>query len=228
MKAEFDTYTQDYRKNLDTDLFLTGGTSKFFAQYKAKKLKEFTISTGVTPRNILDFGCGDGLMTKEVLSLYPKSEIHGVDLSSKIIEFAKSTCPGIFFQTSGTKLNIFRKNKNFDLIFSSMVFHHIPFFEHRHYVEEINSILSPNGIFIIFELNPFNPVSQYIINTAKIDINAHMLMPWYTTKLLQPYGKVTRKYCGYFPPFLNLLFPLERYLEKIPLGAFSVTILEKQ
>lgn len=227
MKAEFDLYAQNYRKNLDNDLFYTGGTSTFFAKYKAERLKEDTHHSLPNPKRILDFGCGDGLMTKEVQSLFPKSEVHGVDPSSEIIDLARQLCPQALFQTSNKKLNIFG-NKKFDIIFSAMVFHHIPFDEHKHYIKEINSILSPNGIFVLLELNPFNPMAQYIINTASIDVNAHMLMPWYTTKLLKPYGKVSRKYNAFVPPFLRRLTYLEKYLTSIPLGAFSTTILEKQ
>lgn len=108
-----------------------------------------------------------------------------------------------------------------------MVFHHIPFNEHKHYLKEIHSILSPGGIFVIFELNPFNPMAQYIINTAAIDINAHILMPWYTKKLMNSYGKVKTRYCAFVPPVLKSLLPLENYITRIPLGAFVVTILKK-
>lgn len=227
MKAEFNDYAQNYRKNLDKDLSITGGTSLFFAQYKAKKLQEFTSSKVTTPQRILDFGCGDGLMTNEVAKLFPNAQVHGVDPSSEIIALAKKICPTGHFQTSEKSLDIFQ-GKKFDIVFAAMVFHHIPFEEHAHYIREITNILAPGGLFVIFELNPFNPIAQYIINTAKIDENAKILMPWYTTRLLKPYGLIKRKYCAYLPAFLKGLFPLEKYLEAIPLRAFSVTILEKK
>lgn len=226
MKAEFDQFANLYRKNLDNDLSLTGGTSGFFAQYKAQKLHEFTHKELPHPKNILDFGCGDGLMTKEIHSFFPKSEVYGVDPSPEILKLAQNNCPKVTFKTSDKKLNLF-DNKKFDLIFSAMVFHHIPFDEHEHYLKEITSILSPGGLFVIFELNPFNPMAQYIINTASIDVNARILMPWYTKKLMQPYGTVKTRYCAFIPPIFKFLLPLENYITQIPLGAFVVTILRK-
>lgn len=226
MKAEFDQFADLYRKNLDDDLSLTGGTSGFFAHYKAKKLLQFTNQEQSTPKRILDFGCGDGLMTKEIHTFFPKSEVYGVDPSPEILKLAQRNCPNATFKTSDKKLNLFN-NKKFDLIFSAMVFHHIPFNEHEHYLNEITSMLSPGGLFVIFELNPFNPMAQYIINTASIDVNAHMLMPWYTKKLMRSYGEVTTQYCAFIPPVLKSLLPLENYISRIPLGAFVVTILKK-
>lgn len=226
MKAEFDQFADLYRKNLDNDLSLTGGTSGFFAHYKTQKLQEFTKKQLPSPKRILDFGCGDGLMTKEVCSFFPDSEIYGVDPSPEILKLAQKNCPKVTFKTSDKKLNLFG-NKKFDLIFSTMVFHHIPFNEHENYLKEINSILSPGGLFVIFELNPFNPMAQYIINTASIDVNAYMLMPWYTKKLMHLYGKVTTRYCAFIPPVFKSLLPLENYMTRIPLGAFVVTILKK-
>lgn len=226
MKAEFDQFANLYRKNLDDDLSLTGGTSGFFAHYKAQKLLQFTHQEQSTPKRILDFGCGDGLMTKEIHTFFPKSEVYGVDPSPEILKLAEHNCPKATFKSSDKKLNLFN-NKKFDLILSAMVFHHIPFNEHKHYLKEINSILSPGGLFVIFELNPFNPMAQYIINTAAIDINAHMLMPWYTKKLMKPYGTVKTRYCAFIPPVFKALLPLENYMTHIPFGAFVVTILKK-
>ena len=62
---------QDYRENNDKYLSLSGESSIFFAEYKTLKLKEwFPKLTQWTP-TILDYGCGDGIMTAFVKKIFP-------------------------------------------------------------------------------------------------------------------------------------------------------------
>ena len=60
-KHEFDQFADGYRTIHSNALAVTGETSEFFAEYKALKLAawlpEFFKGQ---PKNILDFGCGDG------------------------------------------------------------------------------------------------------------------------------------------------------------------------
>ena len=51
-------------------------------------LKKIAIKS---PKTILDFGCGDGRLTKEIINKYD-SRIYGVDISDKALTFAKVFC----------------------------------------------------------------------------------------------------------------------------------------
>lgn len=86
---EFDQYAKQYRELLDKNLWLSGESSTFFAEYKALKLKEWLPELVKTPITILDFGCGDGLMTSFIASLFPTATVFGVDPSSESIEVAR-------------------------------------------------------------------------------------------------------------------------------------------
>ena len=99
---------------------------------------------------------------------------------------------------------------------------------HEHFTKELNRVLKPNGILVIFELNPLNPGTQYIFKHAPMDANATMLTPWYTQKLLKPYGTSKLKFYGFFPHFLNKLRGTEKFLTKVPFGGLYASLLTKQ
>ena len=227
MNAEFDKFAQNYTKDLDHNLSLTGENSTFWARYKAKKLHKWLpfYFQGI-PKNILDFGCGTGVMTHEVQKLFQKSKIYGVDPSKESITIAQKQCPTINFNTSNDDLTLFKTNE-FDVIFCAGVFHHIPLNQHKHYTQELYRILKKDGVLIMFELNPFNPGTTYIFNRNPIDHNAHMLKPTYGKNLFSKFGKTTCLFYGFFPHFLRFLRPLEPYITKIPLGGLYAIILKK-
>lgn len=227
MKAEFDKFAHNYRTAHSTPLQLTGDSSTFFAKYKAEKLAEWlpTIFTG-TPTSILDFGCGDGLMTHFVKQQFPKAALYGVDPSSESIKIAQEQYPDLTFLVSDMTLPFFLDGQ-FDVIYAAGVFHHIPFEFHEHFMQELNRILKPGGILVIFELNPLNPGTRYIFKNAPMDANATMLTPWYTQKLVKPYGKPTLKFYAFFPHFLKKLRCTEKFLTKLPLGGLYASLLKK-
>lgn len=227
MSAEFDKFAKEYRTAHSTLLELSGETSTFFAEYKAQKLGEWLpeFFTEI-PQTILDFGCGDGLMTNFVHQQFLTSTIYGVDPSAESIKLAGECYSEINFQISGENLDLFL-NDQFDLIYAASVFHHIPFEQHAHYMQELNRVLKPAGILVLFELNPFNPGTRYIFNNAPMDANATMLTPHYAKKLLKPYGRTTTKFYGFFPHLLRKLRWTEQFLTKLPLGGLYASFLKK-
>ncbi len=226
MKAEFDKFAKEYRTTHSTPLALTGETSDFFAEYKAQKLAEWLPELLThAPRTILDFGCGDGLMTNYIHQRFPAAKLYGCDPSAESIEVAQKNHPSISFAVSGTTLPF--KTAQFDVIVAAGVFHHIPFEEHTAYLQELDRALAPDGVLVLFELNPFNPGTRYIFKHAPMDANATMLYPQYARRILQPYGTISTKFYGFFPHFLRKLRWTEKFLTKVPLGGLYAVFLQK-
>ncbi len=225
-KHEFDKYIKNYRENLDKSLWLSGESSTFFAEYKAAKLKEWFPLQAQQEQTILDFGCGDGLMTSFVNVFFPKANVYGVDPSSESINVAHMAYPNITFSVSDTQIEF--EDHFFDMIFTAGAFHHIPFIEHEHYLSEIYRILKPGGYFILFELNPLNPLTAFTFKRNPIDKNAKMMFPWYSKKLLTMFGNPSIKFYCFFPRLLRKLRFLEPYLTQIPLGALYAIIVQKK
>lgn len=230
MKTEFDHYIKDYRKNLDSALSLSGESSAFFAQYKALKLKEWFPERLTAHQNILDFGCGDGLMTSCVSTYFPHAQLYGVDPSHQSIQTAQQAFPSLNFSVNSEEKTVLDfKDAHFDIIFSAGTFHHIPFEKHTHYLQELSRILKKDGIFVLFELNPLNPLTIYTFKNNPIDYNAQMLNSRYASKLCHTLfqgKKVSRKFYCFFPRALRFLRPLEPYMTKLPLGAHYAIIIQ--
>jgi 2-polyprenyl-3-methyl-5-hydroxy-6-metoxy-1,4-benzoquinol methylase len=75
---------------------------------------------------VLDIGCGIGRLEK-FLAQYCK-EVHGIDVSGRMVKLAKQRLKDInnlfFHKTNGRDLSIFPDNK-FDFVFSILVLQHI-------------------------------------------------------------------------------------------------------
>ena len=226
-KKEFDSYIKNYRTNNDNALWLSGEPSNFFAQYKAKKIKEWLPELDKKQdKKILDFGCGDGLMTNYVGQVFSKAELYGVDPSPKSIQRAQENFSHIHFSTNSDQSKELNYADNtFDLIFSAGTFHHIPFDQHKGYLQELKRITKSDGHIIIFELNPLNPLTFYTFKNNPIDKDAKMLTPWYAHRLAKTYTKPTLKFYCFFPKMFNCLRGLEKYLTWLPIGALYAVII---
>lgn len=229
MQSEFDNYIKDYRHNLDKALSISGYSSDYFAEYKAQKLKKWFPDQVQQSIKILDFGCGDGLMTHYVSQLFTKAQIYGIDPSLKSIETAQRLFPSLtFFVNHEQHVNLNFEDNTFDLIYAAGVFHHIPFDKHHQYIQELCRILKPHGFLVVFELNPLNPLTVLTFKRNPIDQNAHMMMPWYTYRLVKNCGKTTTKFYCFYPKFLSWLKWTEDFLIKVPCGALYATIVQKK
>ena len=233
MNAEFDCYIKNYRKNLDQALALSGETSIYFAEYKALKLKEWLPEKATKPLIILDFGCGDGVMTACVAHYLPKATVYGVDPSPESVKTAQEQFPTIHFSTNyDEKSDLDFKDGMFDVVFAAGAFHHIPFEKHVGYLKEIFRVLKPDGAFVMFELNPFNPLTVHTFKRNVIDQHANMLKPKHARtivkSLMSSYSVKTKFYC-FYPHFLKYLRWTERFMTKIPFGAlYAIVAYGKQ
>ena len=114
----------------------------------------------------------------------------------------------------------------FDLIFSACVFHHIDQTEHAAIFADLHRLLKPGGMMVVFEHNPVNPATRYIVATCPFDENA-VLLPAASLRRSQAkagFRKVEVAYTGFFPGALRALRPLERLMTTLPLGAQYYTV----
>lgn len=227
MQAEFDKYIDDYRTNLTKALTLSGHSSTYFAQYKAKKLAFWLKSLTNQAIKILDFGCGDGMMTDFVAKEFAQAQLFGVDPSPKSIKAAQLKYPAInFCLNSQTTSDLPFEDNEFDIIYSAGTFHHIPFEQHSAYLHELKRITKKNSYIVILELNPLNPLTVLTFKRNPIDYNAQMLMFWYCKKLVRSAGKSAIKFYCFFPKWFSWLQCIEPWLEKIPFGALYAVIIK--
>lgn len=107
------------------------------------------------------------------------------------------------------------------MVFAACVFHHIPQTYYTGIFQEIKRVLKPNGIFVIFEHNPLNPLTVNAVNTCPFDENAVLITSKKLQKMLSDnvFTHTESAYRIFFPNFLSSLRYLEPYLTWLPLGA---------
>ena len=226
---DFDKYAKDYRSIHTDNIKMSGANSFYFAQMKVKLLQGYEENKTL---KILDIGCGDGTTEGFINKYFPEWKITAIDISEKSIEEAKSK--NIFncdFQAYDG-INIPFENEIFDIVFMAGVLHHIDFSLHSNLIKQINRVLKKAGRFYLFEHNPFNPLTRYLVNTCEFDKKAKLLKSNYTVNLLKKNNfTIDRKeFIIFFPRkgILSKFIFLEKYLQWLPLGGQYFIIAKKK
>jgi len=227
-RREFDRYVSRYRETQNRQIALSGETGESMARYKVATLARWLGKTP-SPRAILDYGCGDGLMTAFLREQFPKAAVYGADSSPESVSAAAKAYGqrGIVF-TALSDPTLPYTDHSFDLVVASGVFHHVPFSEHRAHLDAIFRTLRPGGVFAMFEMNPLNPFARYVFSRSDFDQNATMMPLTYSRRLLREYGLPSLRSCAFFPSWLPPLRRLEPYIDRMPLGALYVLLVERR
>ena len=82
---------------------------------------------------------------------------------------------------------------------------------------------------MIYEHNPYNPLTRYAVKTCPFDENAVLLRKNEVKKLLENTGLQTiiEEYRVFFPKLLKILRPSEQYLKWLPLGGQYFVVAKK-
>lgn len=91
--------------------------------------------------------------------------------------------------------------------------------------------MKKQGRYYLFEHNPLNPLTRYLVNTCVFDKDAKLLPSNYTRSLLrlQNFRILKKEFIIFFPRkgMLAKLIFLEKYLNWLPLGGQYFYVSEK-
>ena len=215
MAAEFDRFAQEYKELLDQSTACSGESSEYFCQYKANYINRL-LRASATPK-ILDYGCGIGLLSKEVSTLQPSATLHGFDVSEDSLSQVDAglRSRGVF---TSQKDDLHR---DYDLIVISNVMHHIPLEERQATISEMAARLRTSGRLLVFEHNPMNPLTRLVVAKCPFDENAVLLRPKELRSYFAHAGLQTVRgdYIVFFPRMLSVFRPAEPFLGWCPAGA---------
>lgn len=219
--VSFDKFVKDYRSIHNENLAVTGFDSDYFAEHKVKIItQEKDINDYY---KILDVGCGDGKLEECISRYFNNYEAYGIDISGESIEVAlqKNIMDCEFFLYDGS--NIPFRDNTFDIVILAGVLHHVPRDMHEVLLMEIFRVCSPKASLFIFEHNPINPFTQYIVKTCVFDKDVKLLSHNYLGKIAKDTGFLIKKlrFINFFPnrPVFKYLLRFERLLSRIPFGA---------
>mgnify|MGYP003956007691 CR=1 FL=1 len=221
--TEFDAYSDGYTNALEDAVSFSGDDARYFADYKADQLSSI-IDPGACAK-ILDYGCGVGNLSVAIHDHNPNWILHGFEISQDSLN-----CVPAALKSQGTfTTDLSDLDGNYDLTFLAGVMHHIvP--ENR--LAALNSAvehLKPGGKLVVFEHNPWNPVTRRVVDRCPFDENAILISAPDLIALFKSIclTQIQRNFIVFFPKFLNFLRPLERNLTWCPAGAQYAVIGKK-
>ena len=227
--AEFDQFADEYHNLHEANIRITGEGPEYFSEYKTRDLSRVEQIVSGDVKKILDFGTGVGNSIPFLAKYFPGTSLFGTDVSDKSLTLARKRFDGLgeFSLFDGIKLPY--SDGQFDLALATCVFHHIPAEEHIHLIQEVSRSLRSGGAFMIYEHNPFNPLTRHAVNTCPFDENAVLLTRAQVRKLFLKGGMevVMQEYRVFFPAFLKFLRPLEKLLTWLPLGGQHFVVAKK-
>jgi trans-aconitate methyltransferase len=222
--AEFDKFSGNYKEVLNQSLKISGYGAEFFAEYKARYA--CNLFTKGFKGKILDYGCGVGLLSNFLRKYFPRSALHGYDTSSASIDKVDNSLVGHGIFTT----QIDQLDQDYDLVVVANVMHHIPTKDRQHTFDELRKFLSIGGRLLVFEHNPTNPFTRWIVKHCPLDRYATLL----SSKMAQTFMSLARfrtirlDYIMFFPRSLSLFSPFERFISWCPLGTQYAIVGEKK
>jgi SAM-dependent methyltransferase len=218
---DFDSFAETYEQEVATAIRFAGIPHRFFLEAKLDHLLA-TLRRRFEnlPRlRVLDLGCGIGLID-EVLKVHlPK--LVGVDVSEKVLQAARFRNPEIDYRHFSDDVLPFG-DRSFDVVFAICVWHHVPPDRWKNFLSEIARVVAAKGLLLIYEHNPWNPLTRLAVARCAFDAHSVLLTARQAAQniRLAGFGSVTTDYL-LFVPFKNRFteFCERTILRRVPIGA---------
>jgi len=216
--SEFDRYAINYDEELGKGLSLTGEDKVYYVNGRIEWLSHQLKKFGLKPNKVLDFGCGVGSSSPILLEKLGLDNVIGVDVSEKSLAEARRRYGSETVQF--IRFDEFCPKENIDLVYCNGVFHHIPPERRLWTVDFIYRSLRPDGIFALWENNPWNLGTRLIMSRVAFDHDAVMLWPSQAKRLLIKcnFKIVNISYMFVFPKIMRMFRCVEPFISSIPFG----------
>jgi SAM-dependent methyltransferase len=226
MTAEFDALADDYAGGCDDKLkTLIGCSQERFLAVKLDLLLRSLDRAGLSANDpdirFLDFGCGTGDFVNLVAQRSVRWSLEACDVSGGMLREAERRHPKLagnvgFWDCAESTVPA----GSYDLITVICVMHHIQPASWAAKLRELWNGIRPGGSLFVFEHNPRNPVTRFMVWREPIDKNAvlidHTTMTSHLSRLDSPDVEVTNFL--FFPPRVPGLRALEGRLAPLPWG----------
>lgn len=202
----------DLLKDPLRDRFAHG--SDFFIRQKVRIVERRLPRVGEAPLRVLDAGCGQGTALG---MLRDQMRVFGSDISLPMLKDAVHRGP----VTVQEPYDLPFADDTFDAAYAFCIYHHIPDADHVRHLSELRRVVKPGGEVMVFEHNPYNPVTARIFARAPIDRGCHMIRPRTMRETFQSarFARVEQGYLLFVPESLHAIFGfVEPALGWLPLG----------
>ncbi len=149
---------------------------------------------------VLDAGCGTGSLAIQLKKEYPQIELCAIDIDSSILQRAikksKKEKVDISFKKAPMQDTRFQENY-FDIVYTSLVFHHLKTEDKREAIKEISRITKKGGTIVVSDF-------------AKPRRWVHHIIAWFTILLEEGWDN----YKGRIPILLEEQFKQTKTLKR--------------
>jgi len=227
-KPTFDQYSQSYNQVVQNAISFAHQDVSFFTEVKAHILLEQLTATGLEPSqlNLLDVGCGIG--NTDAWLIPHVHRVTGIDISTEEIRTATIKHPrGVYRAFDGQHIPF--PDDSHDVAFAICVFHHVPPLQWESLLNEMRRVVRPGGYVMIFEHNPWNPLSRLAVFRCPFDKGVTLLTHSHLKKLYRLVQLDIKRspYILFFPWRGRFWRAVEAWLSWLPLGAQYVVIGKK-
>ena len=193
--------------------------SAFFIEQKCrvvlKRLRALAAVIGEPrPMRVLDAGCGQGSAFQ---FLTPEACVFGCDVSAEMLRRAADKRPVVHQEPYQLPF----ADETFDAAYAFCVYHHIPKDAQLRHLAELRRVVRAGGEVMVFEHNPYNPVTARVFRRAPIDRGCEMIPSPSMRRLFRQAGFTTieRGFVLFAPEPLHRRLPfIEPALSWLPLG----------
>lgn len=125
---------------------------------------------GFAPKSIIDLGCGPGNSTNVLQTVFPESDILGIDNSQNMIDKARSAHPEIRFELCGVR----DISGSYDVIFSNACLQWLD--DHDSLIEFLMSRLNDGGVLAVqMPMNgeePLYRIIREVVGSSEFDFSS--------------------------------------------------------
>ena len=123
-------------------------------------------------QRVLDLGCGTGTLALMVKRAEPAAEVVGLDADPDILEIAASKAEkaGVEIELDrGLSTELPYEDTSFDLVLSTLFFHHLTGEDKRRTAREVARILRPGGELLVVDYGrPADPLMRAASTTVRL------------------------------------------------------------
>lgn len=218
--TDYDHYRDRYSAELDRAVSFAGTNHEFFTRAKAEELVRLAERHLGNPAKLdaLDVGCGVGLTERHLTGRF--HSLTGTDVSPGVLDTAARANPGVRYELADRDELPFG-DREFDLAFAVCVVQVLPPAKRLRFVAELARVTRPDGLVVVFEHNPFNPLTRLVVRRCEFGEDARMLRMGEAELLLQDnrMAVVDRGFMLLFPSRRRRVLAAERAVRRLPLGA---------
>jgi SAM-dependent methyltransferase len=224
MSDPFDEVAPVYDEAVQDSISFVGQDLETFTRRKVDVLLDLVRSSVGDPSElrVLDAGCGVGVT--DALLAGSVGELHGIDTAEAAIAVAAERNPSVRYSaTDGSSFG--HPDGSFDVTFAICVVHHVePGSPRDAFFAELRRVTRPGGLVVVFEHNPYNPLTRLAVSRCDFDEGVELLGRRAVVRSLRSVGTdvVAARYVVFSPIERSWVPGVERRLGWLPLGAQHV------